>query len=280
MTQPVSRRRFIGVAALAGAGVAVTTRRAPADTPPAPASATPAPASATPALYGGFPRVDLAVIEKFVGLSHRDPVEVRKMVEAQPSLARASWDWGFGDWETGLGAASHMGIREIALLVLSHGAHPTIFSATMLGQLDVVKAFVTASPGIQRTPGPHGLTLLHHARVGGKDAEPVLAYLTSLGDADTRTATQPLEAADRDAVVGRYVFGSGEQDYFDIDVQTDKLGIQRPGDTRRFLMHTGNLVFFPSGVPSVRIAFARASGGVSQMTIADPEVYLTAKRQA
>jgi hypothetical protein len=274
MTQLVSRRRFIaGVTALAGAGVAATAYRVSA-------ASEPAPPSAIPVLNAGFPRIDSAVVEKFVGLSHRDPVEVRKMVEAQPSLARASWDWGFGDWETGLGAASHMGIREIAMLVLTHGAHPTIFSATMLGQLDVVKAFVAAAPGIQRTLGPHGLTLLHHARVGGKDAEAVLAYLTSVGDADQGTATQPLDPADRDAIVGRYVYGAGEQDRFDVDVQTDKLGIQRPGATRRFLMHTGALVFFPSGVPSVRIAFARAGGRVSQMTIADPEVYLTAKRQA
>ena len=273
MTQLVSRRRFIvGVTALAGAGVAATAYRVSAATEPAPPSA-------TPALYSGFPRVDSAVVEKFVTLAHRDPVEIRKMVEAQPALARASWDWGFGDWETGLGAAAHTGGREIAQLVLSHGAHPTIFSAAMLGQLDVVKAFVTASPGIQRTLGPHGLTLLHHARVGGKDAEPVLAYLTSLGDANQNIATQPLDPADRDAVVGRYVYGAGEQDRFDVDIQTDKLGIQQPGGTRRFLMHTGDLVFFPSGVPSVRIGFARAAGRVSQMTIADPDVYLTAKRE-
>jgi hypothetical protein len=274
MAQLVSRRRFIaGVAALAGAGVAATAHRVSA-------GAAPALPSATPLLHASFPRVDSAVVEKFVGVAHRDLAEVRKMVEAQPALARASWDWGFGDWETGLGAAAHTGGREIALLLLFHGAHPTIFSAAMLGQLDVVKAFVTTAPGSQRTLGPHGLTLLHHARTGGKDAEAVVAYLTSLGDADQRTATQPLDAADRDAVVGRYVYGSGEQDRFDVDVQTDKLGIQRPGGTRRFLMHTGDLVFFPSGVPSVRIAFARAGGRVSQMTIADPGVYLTAKREA
>ncbi len=273
MIQSISRRRFIvGVSALAGAGVAAAAHRLSAATEPALPSA-------TPALHAGFPRVDLAIVEKFVGLAHRDLVEVRKMVEAQPALARASWDWGFGDWETGLGAAAHMGGREIALLLLSHGAHPTIFSAAMLGQLDVVKAFVTTAPGSQRTLGPHGLTLLHHARAGGMGAEAVVAYLTSLGDADQRTATRPLDPADRDAVVGRYVYGPGEQDRFDVDMKTDQLGIERPGGTRRFLMHTGGLVFFPSGVPSVRIAFARAGERVSQMTIADPDVYLTAKRE-
>ena len=274
MAQIVSRRRFIvGVSALAGAGVAATAHRLSAAAEQAAPSATPAP-------YAGFPRVELATVEKFVGLSHGNLVEVRRMVEAQPALARASWDWGFGDWETGLGAAAHTGSREIALLLLSHGAHPTIFSAAMLGQLDVVKAFVGAASGIQRTLGPHGLTLMHHARKGGKDAEAVVTYLTGLGDADRPATTQPLDPADRDAVVGRYVFGPGEQDRFDVDVKTDQLGIARPERTRRFLMHTGDLVFFPSGVPSVRIAFARTGGRVSQMTIGDPDVYLTAKREA
>ena len=44
----------------------------------------------------------------------------------------------------------------------------------MLGQLDVVKAFIDASPGVQRIHGPHGITLLAHARAGGEKAKPVL----------------------------------------------------------------------------------------------------------
>ena len=43
-------------------------------------------------------------------------------------------------------------------------------------------------------------------------------------------------------------------------------------------MHTGNLVFFPSGVPTVKIAFAREGGAVTQLTVADPAVLVTARR--
>jgi hypothetical protein len=50
---------------------------------------------------------------------------------------------------------------------LAHGARPSIFSAAMLGQLAVVRAFTEAAPGVQGTPGPHGITLLAHARAGG-----------------------------------------------------------------------------------------------------------------
>jgi hypothetical protein len=35
---------------------------------------------------------------------------------------------------------------------------------------DVVKALVAARPGVQRTLGPHGITLLAHAEVGGNAA--------------------------------------------------------------------------------------------------------------
>ena len=144
----------------------------------------------------------------------------------------------------------------------------------MMGQLDTVKAFVAARPGIQKSHGPHGITLMSHARAGGKDAEPVVEYLKSLGDADTPAPTQPIAPADRDGLAGKYVYGSGPRDYFTVDVQRDQLGIDRPGaPARRFLIHAGKLVFFPSGVPTVKIAFAN-----NQLTIADPDVMLTAKR--
>lgn len=229
-------------------------------------------------LASEFPRFDSRVVETFVGVCHRDVVEVTRMVERQPSLARASWDWGFGDWETGLGAAAHTGRRNIADVVLAHGARPTIFSAAMMGQLDVVRAFVAASPGIERTLGPHGITLLRHARAGGADAEPVVKYLEGVGGADDAPAVQPLDAADRDALVGRYVYGPGPRAHFDVDVNNDRMQLKH-GGSGPFLFHTGNLVFFPSGVPSVKIAFAREGGKVTRLTMADPEVFVTAIRR-
>jgi hypothetical protein len=229
---------------------------------------------------GWLPAQDPAVVKETVGVSHGNLKRVRELVERQPALSNAAYDWGFGDWETALGAASHTGRREIAELLIANGAHPSLFSAAMLGQLDVVKALVAASPGIQRTLGPHGIHLLAHARTGGPSAAEVVKYLESIGGADRQLPTERLETADRDAVVGEYVFGAGPRDYFAVDVQEDRLGIERPGQTRRFLLHTGNLVFFPSGVPSVRIAFARSGARAAQLTVADPDVFLTAKRRA
>ncbi len=288
MSEHWSRRSFLlGLPTLAGANLLIGPGGALAADEPKSGGAMAATgiappgsdATETPKFGAGFPRTEPELVGKFVGASHGNIDEVRGMVERNPALARASWDWGFGDWETGLGAASHVGRPDIAEVLFAHGAHPTIFSAAMLGQLEVVKAFVAAMPGIQRTLGPHGITLLNHARAGKEAAAPVAAYLESLGDADQKTATQPLDPADRDALVGRYRFGAGVEDVFDVDVKTDRLGILRPSRSRGLLNHTGNLNFFPSGVPSVRIAFAKEGARVTRLTVADPNVFVTALRE-
>ena len=239
----------------------------------------PAPVGPTISAAEAFPAQDPSAVKEAVTVSHGNLARIRELVERQPALARASMDWGFGDWETCIDAAAHVGNKPIAELLLTHGARPTIFSAAMMGQLDAVKAFIAARPGIQKTLGPHGITLMSHAKAGGADAAAVVQYLASLGDADLPTPTQPPDGADRDALVGKYVYGAGLRDFFTIDVQQDRLGIDRPNaPARRLLMHAGNLVFFPSGVPSVKIAFAKENARVVQLTLADAAVMVTARR--
>ena len=227
-----------------------------------------------------WPLQDPAAVKEMVTVAHGDLQRVRALVEHQPALANAAVDWGYGDWEDALGAAAHTGRREIAEVLLAHGARISIFAAAMLGHLDVVKALVAAHPGIQRTHGPHGIPLLHHAQAGGPQAEPVVKFLESLGDAARRTPGQALDPADRKAVVGKYVFGAGPRDHFIVDVRNDALGIERPGTARRGLTHAGGLVFFPAGAPAVKIAFVREGARVTQLTVADPEVFITAKRES
>ena len=136
-----------------------------------------------------LPQQDPALVKDAVGASHGNFARIRELVEKQPAMARASIDWGFGDWETCIDAAAHVGNKPIADFLLTNGARPTIFSAAMMGQLDAVKAFIAARPGIQKTLGPHGITLMSHAKAGGPDAAAVVQYLATLGDADTPTAT-------------------------------------------------------------------------------------------
>ena len=79
------------------------------------------------------PALDRDLVREFVANSHGDLEAVRSALAGEPALANAAWDWGGGDWETGLGAAAHMGRRDIAELLLAHGARIDLFAAAMLG---------------------------------------------------------------------------------------------------------------------------------------------------
>jgi hypothetical protein len=126
------------------------------------------------------PQLNRLLVEDFVIYAHSDLSMVRKLLDKEPALRSATMDWGGGDWETGLGGASHMGRKDIVEFLLEKRARIDIFCAAMMGQLEAVKAFLKLQPKLIEAPGPHGLTLHFHAQVGGKDAENVLAYLQSI----------------------------------------------------------------------------------------------------
>jgi len=126
------------------------------------------------------PALEAKLVQEFVGKAHGDLNRVQELLTQEPSLINATWDWGGGDFETALGAASHMGRKDIANFLLEHGARLDIFAAAMLGKLEIVKAALTAYPAAIHTPGPHGIPLIAHAQQGGEDAKAVLEYLQSL----------------------------------------------------------------------------------------------------
>jgi hypothetical protein len=147
----------------------------------------------------------------------------------------------------------------------------------MLGHLEVVKAFVAAQPGVQRIRGPHGISLLSHAKAGGEASRPIFEFLQSLGGADA-DAPVPLLESDADAVKGTYVFGRGMSQQIDVTLDHGQATWARMGMMGRPLFHLGDRVFYPSGAPAVRIRFAEEGGAVT-MTINDPDVVLAAKRK-
>ena len=124
--------------------------------------------------------LEAKLVQEFVGNAHGDLNRVRELLAQEPGLINATWDWGGGDFETAVGAASHMGRRDIAEFLLEHGARLDLFAAAMLGQLDIVKAALSAYPDAIKTPGPHGIPLIAHAQAGGEEAKSVLEYLKSL----------------------------------------------------------------------------------------------------
>ena len=147
------------------------------------------------------PRLDLDTVASFVGLAHKDSNldQVAEMIAREPKLVYASWDWGGGDWETGLGGASHVGSRKMARLLLEKGARIDAFCAAMLGNRDVVSALVAADAGAVNARGPHGYCLLYHAAISGdvKMAEVLDPHISNR----KRDFDQSLSAAVRDGHV-------------------------------------------------------------------------------
>ena len=231
-----------------------------------------------PAPPDSYPSQDATAVKEVVTVSHFSLDRVRALVDDRPELAKSAWDWGFGDWESALGAASHTGNRDIAEYLIEHGARPDHFTAAMLGNLATVRAFVKAMPGIQSQPGPHGITLRRHAELGGDPAKPVLQYLDRLGGADIGATNLSLEI-DQQAYVGSYPFGPRSQDRFEITVGSyELLSIQRGDGTARTLFHQGDHIFHPAGAPSAQIRFQVEAEVVRALEIHNPRRIVSAAR--
>ena len=134
------------------------------------------------------PQLDKKLVKKFVNVSHSKLDVVKEMLEEYPTLLNAAHDWRAGDFETGLGGASHMGNKDIVKYFLDKGAQANIFTAALFGRMDIIKPMIDFSPSILHAKGPHGFTLLHHAEKGGDEAMEVKEYLSSLGLKETRIA--------------------------------------------------------------------------------------------
>lgn len=273
----ISRRSAVGLSLQAGMFAAIGGPFAVADSQPAGGGDGKAQAEpATP--WPGFPRQNFEWAREVVGASHGDEAKVRQLVTEHPALANAAWDWGFGDWETALGAAAHTGRRSIAEFLIAQGARLDLFAAAMLGYVDVVKACIEASPGIQRTRGPHGIHLLAHAKAGGEAAKPVVEYLEAVGGAGDAVATEPLTAQQRERFVGDFVYGPGTDDRLRTFVQNETLWLERPGHPRRGLNYLGNQEFSPVGALGVRIRF-ELDVKPRRLTVIDGKMVITAAEQ-
>jgi hypothetical protein len=263
----ITRRQCVGLLPLAA--VTVAARAQPV-----------APAQPVAAMHDSFPSQDPAMVREIVGVSHRDINRVRELLAIAPQLANAAYDWGFGDWETPLGAASHVGRREIAALLMEHGARPDVFTFAMLGHLDVIKAIIAANPGIQRLRGPHGITLAAHARAGGEPSKPVVEYLATLEGADEPYPSQPLTPEQQAVYAGEYAYGPGDTERLIVRVpeRQNSLAVQRTGGSWRRLVYSGDHVFFPVGSPDVRLTFTVEGGRAVRVVITTPKQLVTAER--
>lgn len=271
MADLLTRRSFlVAVPALYATTSLAGSRRAVAAAPEA------APGGAA---VDAFPAQDPARVRAIVGAAHGNLARVKELLDESPALVNAGWDWGFGDWETPIGAASHVGNREIAALLLGRGARPDLFTFAMLGHLEAVRACIAACPGIQRATGPHGLTLLHHARKGGAAAEAVVAYLEALGDADPAPVPAPLDASDLAACTGIFEMDSRPGSRIEVTVKDGTLFLKRlPDGAARGLVHLGDRAFHPVGAAAVRITLSPPGPAAETLNVVDGPLTVTARR--
>lgn len=250
----------------------------------------PPPRRSTPSdIPGEYPALPDGAVSEVVGASHFNLERVRELVEVRPELARASWDWAFGDFETALGAASHVGRRDIAGYLMEKGARPNIFTYAMLGSLEAVRAMIEATPGIQRVYGPHGISLLSHAKAGMREVEGIpvdtdrqrrlIDYLETLGDADPGWPDAPMSEGEKEKYLGDYKYGPGDSDGFSVRLNMRKmLSLGRMGAFGGGLYYRGNQAFVYNGTPSVTVTFQLEDDRVMRLAVEEPGLRVVAER--
>jgi hypothetical protein len=232
-----------------------------------------------------YPAIEEAMASEVVGVSHFNLDRLKTLVNRRPELARASWDWGFGDWETAIGAASHVGRKDIVGFLMSKGARPDIFTFAMLGSYSIVKSIIEFSPGVQQIAGPHGISLLQHVKNGKSNQDTnaternkLLNYLELLGNADGEMYI-PLEETEKQKYLGDYKYGKKEDEGFSIKMNSRKLiSLGKLGKNGGALYKIGENKFIYNGAPSVIISFLIENGKVISLTVTEPDLVLTANK--
>lgn len=232
-----------------------------------------------------YPAIKLDIAAEVVGVSHFNLDRLKALVDPRPELAKACWDWGYGDWENAIGAASHVGRKDIIDYLIGKGAMPTIFTYAVLGQYDTVKAMITAYPGIQKGLGPHGISLLQHAKTGlqtegvnASTAQQLINYLQALGDADGK-AYLPIEETEKAKYLGDYRYGEGKEDGFSITLNMRKMiSLGRLGKNGGALLRIGEHEFTYQGAPSVTVRFLVKDGRATSLTVTEPGLVITASK--
>lgn len=236
-----------------------------------------------------YPAIDEELTYSIVSASHFDIEKVKALVIKRPESAKASWDWGFGDFESAIGACSHTGRRDIAEFLISYGARPDIFTFAMLGMLGSVKELIETFPGIQSRRGPHGITLWKHVqtRLANKDitnndkanVQKVADYLEKLGNANILADSHEMTENDKKIFLGDYKFGEAPNDIFTVESSKSMpnyIRIVRKGMQGNMLLKIAENTFSPTGAPSVKIIFEVKDNKVISLTIYEPDPIITA----
>jgi hypothetical protein len=138
---------------------------------------------------------------------------------------------------------------------------------------------------VQHIAGPHGISLLQHAKNGQSadkgdtaDARKLVDYLVALGDADS-LKYEDMQQTDKQKYLGDYKYGNGELDGFTIKLNMRKLlTLGKIGKFGGALYKTGENKFIYNGTSSVQVSFFLKDDKVISLTVTEPGLALTAKK--
>jgi hypothetical protein len=243
-------------------------------------------------VFHRYPSIDDEIVAEVVGVSHFNLERVRELVDNRPELARATWDWAFGDWETALGAASHVGRRDIAGYLMSKGARPDIFTFAMMGHYDTIRTMIESTPGVESIPGPHGISLLQHAKAGLRSdygviitaeqedyCNMLISYLEKLGSADYIATNIEMTSTEKEKYIGDYLYGEGLNDGLTVKLNSrNMLTLGKLGKSGGSLYQQFPNVFTYNGIGYVEIKFTVENDKVIALTIFEPDLILKAAK--
>ncbi len=131
--------------------------------------------------YGDIEPYKLETVKEFVIAGHGKLDVVTQMLEEYPNMLYCRYDWGNGDFEEAIEGAGHVSNKQIAQYLIEKGARPNIYVLTMLGETAIVKSIIEKYPSLLNGRGPHGLSLLHHAKAGGESSKDLFNYFEEKG---------------------------------------------------------------------------------------------------
>ncbi len=108
--------------------------------------------------------MDMPTPPEIVLQAHGNLARVKELLSADPTLLHTM----YAPWkEDPIGAASHVGNREIAEYLLAQGATYRITTAAMLGRTEDVKVLLGKDVSLANATGAHDISLLFHAAMSG-----------------------------------------------------------------------------------------------------------------
>src|SRR5258705_1248697 len=144
---------------------------------------------------------------------------------------------------------------------------------------------IETSPGIQSIAGPHGISLLQHAKNGlraegitekqKQDGNKLVGYLESLGNADVQEKYIDVNEADKAKYLGDYKYGDGPNDGFTVQLNMRKLlSLGKLGKFGGALYQKKENIFIYNGTYSVEVSFKITDDKVISLTVHEPDLTL------